>query len=388
MQKTGVPVAEQTIAIAMVAGEASGDFLASALLPHLQIQWPGLISQGIGGPQMMRHGFDAWWPMEKLSVRGYVEVLRHYLEISSIRSQLKKRLSQHKPALFMGVDAPDFNLGVAKHLRTLGVPTMQYVCPSIWAWRMDRVGMLRESVNHVLCLFPFEPALLEKHGIEATFVGHPLANVIPDQPDREKARLDLKIDNDRQVVAVLPGSRRDEIHRMMPRFLQTFQLLQDKHPDLIGVLPAAPGMQALVKQCVDQGPLVKNLFVLNGQSHRALAAADAAMVTSGTATLEAALFKCPMVISYDMPWLSWQITQAKRLQPWVGLPNILCQEFVVPELLQERAKPRDIAHALMPWLQPSAEKDKLIMTFDALHQSLKADTQRLAVHAIEKVLST
>lgn len=373
--------------IAMVAGESSGDLLASILIPGLKSAWPSVSLVGIGGPAMAKGGMDSWWPMEKLSVRGYVEVIRHYKEIVGIRKALKHRLLLSPPDLFIGVDAPDFNLDLAHDLRAKGIPTVQYVCPSVWAWRFERIKKIRSSVDHVLCIFPFEKALLEKHGIDATFVGHPLANFIPEQPDKSAARMRLGLSDHDLVVAVLPGSRRDEIHQMTPRFLAAVEILQAQHPHLIPVLPIAPGMLSLVNQYVNQFPKVTNLKLLEGQSHTVMASADVAMVTSGTATLETALFKCPMVISYAMPWLTWYITQKKRLQPWVGLPNILCRDFVVPELLQHQATPQAIASSVTEWLSHPERVLQLKQAFANLHESLRADTASIARHAIEKILA-
>jgi lipid-A-disaccharide synthase len=373
--------------IAMVAGESSGDLLASILIPGLKSAWPSVSLVGIGGPAMAKGGMDSWWPMEKLSVRGYVEVIRHYKEIVGIRKALKHRLLQSPPDLFIGVDAPDFNLDLAQDLRAKGIPTVQYVCPSVWAWRFERIKKIRSSVDHVLCIFPFEKALLEKHGIDATFVGHPLANFIPSEPDKSTARMRLGLSSDDLVVAVLPGSRRDEIHQMAPRFLAAIEILQAKLPHLIPVLPVAPGMLSLVNQYVNQFPKVTNLKLLEGQSHTVMVSADVAMVTSGTATLETALFKCPMVISYAMPWLTWYITQRKRLQPWVGLPNILCRDFVVPELLQQQATPQAIASSVTDWFAHPERMLELKKTFSKLHESLRADTASIATHAIEKILA-
>ena len=373
--------------IAMVAGESSGDLLASILIPGLKSAWPSASLVGIGGPAMAKGGMDSWWPMEKLSVRGYVEVIRHYKEIVGIRKALKHRLLQSPPDLFIGVDAPDFNLDLAQDLRAKGIPTVQYVCPSVWAWRFERIKKIRSSVDHVLCIFPFEKALLEKHGVDATFVGHPLANFIPSEPDKSAARIRLGLSSDDLVVAVLPGSRRDEIHQMTPRFLASIEILQAKLPHLIPVLPVAPGMLSLVNQYVNQFPKVTNLKLLEGQSHTVMASADVAIVTSGTATLETALFKCPMVISYAMPWLTWYITQRKRLQPWVGLPNILCRDFVVPELLQQQATPQAIASSVTDWFAHPERMLELKKTFSKLHESLRADTASIATHAIEKILA-
>jgi lipid-A-disaccharide synthase len=373
--------------IAMVAGESSGDLLASILIPGLKSAWPSVSLVGIGGPAMAKGGMDSWWPMEKLSVRGYVEVIRHYKEIVGIRKALKHRLLQSPPDLFIGVDAPDFNLDLAQDLRAKGIPTVQYVCPSVWAWRFERIKKIRSSVDHVLCIFPFEKALLEKHGIDATFVGHPLANFIPSEPDKSTARMRLGLSSDDLVVAVLPGSRRDEIHQMAPRFLAAIEILQAKLPHLIPVLPVAPGMLSLVNQYVNQFPKVTNLKLLEGQSQTVMASADVAIVTSGTATLETALFKCPMVISYAMPWLTWYITQRKRLQPWVGLPNILCRDFVVPELLQQQATPQAIASSVTDWFAHPERMLELKKTFSKLHESLRADTASIATHAIEKILA-
>jgi lipid-A-disaccharide synthase len=376
----------QTQQIAMVAGEASGDLLASLLIPSLQQQWPGVQLHGIGGPRMNALGFESWWPVSKLAVRGYVEVLMHYREIVGIRRQLKQRLLNNPPHLFIGVDAPDFNLDLAKDLRQQGIPTLQFVCPSVWAWRAERLQQIRNSVDHVLCLFPFEPALLAQHGIAATFVGHPIAHTIPDQVDKGPVRAALGLDENDLVLTLMPGSRASEIAQLAPVFLQAAKLLQQQHPKLRVLLPVAPGLMAAVQAHLQYSGL-KNIRLLDGQSHAALGAADLVLVASGTATLEAALFKRPMVIAYKMPWLSWQITNRKRLQAWVGLPNILCQDFVVPELLQDAATPQAMANALQHWLDHPEQVNHLQQAFQDLHQSLKQDMSSLARHALQDIIA-
>ena len=372
--------------IAMVAGETSGDLLASLVIPGLQQRWPSLRMTGIGGPRMQQSGFVSRWPMEKLSVRGYVEVFKHYREIVAIRRQLKSRLLEARPDIFIGIDAPDFNLDLARDLRQAGLKTVQFVCPSVWAWRAKRLQKIRDSVDHVLCIFPFEPDLLSQHGIPATFVGHPLANLIPEQADKAAARTQLDLSQEARVLAVLPGSRKDEIKHLLPRFLAAVELLRRQQPDLQAVLPVAPGMTGLVNDIARQFPGARHLKIIQGQSHAVMAAADVAMVASGTATLEAALFKCPMVIAYAMPWLSWQIIERKRLQPWVGLPNILCQDFVVPELLQSQATPMALACCVTDWLEQPARVQTLQQTFSRLHQSLRADTPKVATDAIAQII--
>jgi lipid-A-disaccharide synthase len=289
--------------------------------------------------------------------------------------------------LFIGVDAPDFNLDLAKDLRQQGIPTVQFVCPSVWAWRAERLQQIRNSVDHVLCLFPFEPALLAQHGIAATFVGHPIAHTIPDQVDKGPVRAALGLGENDLVLTLMPGSRASEIAQLAPLFLQAANLLQQQHPKLRVLLPVAPGLMAAVQAHL-QGSGLKNIRLLDGQSHAALGAADLVLVASGTATLEAALFKRPMVIAYKMPWLSWQITNRKRLQAWVGLPNILCQDFVVPELLQEAATPQTLASALQYWLDHPEKVSHMKHQFQTLHQSLKQDMSSLARHALEKIIAT
>jgi lipid-A-disaccharide synthase len=372
--------------IAMVAGETSGDLLASLVIPGLQQRWPRVSMGGIGGPRMQQSGFSSWWPMEKLSVRGYVEVLKHYREIVGIRRQLKTRLLENRPDIFIGIDAPDFNLDLAFDLRQAGLKTVQFVCPSVWAWRAKRLKKIRDSVDHVLCIFPFEPELLSQHGIAATFVGHPLANLIPEHADKSAARAQLGLPQHARMLAVLPGSRKDEIMHLLPRFLAAVEMLRQQQADLMAVLPVAPGMSKLVHEIASKFPGASHLKIISGQSHAVMAAADVAMVASGTATLEAALFKCPMVIAYAMPWLSWQIIERKRLQPWVGLPNILCREFVVPELLQSQATPAALANCVTQWLEQPVKVEALRQTFSLLHQSLRADTPRVATDAIAQIL--
>ena len=376
-----------TLDLALVAGEASGDLLASLLLSGLKQRWGDLHAYGIGGPRMASQGFEAWWPHDKLAVRGYAEVLRHYREIVGIRRQLRDRLLEHPPAAFIGVDAPDFNLDLAAHLKSHGIPTVQFVCPSIWAWRPDRVHKIARSVDHVLCLFPFEPDLLRPHGIAATFVGHPLASVIPMQPDRQSARNALGLDHVRPVLALLPGSRSSEIKYLAARFLQAAKLLAQKHLGLQIILPIAPGLKPLIQQALDACGAVPGLVLLEGRSHEALAACDVALVASGTATLEAALFKRPMVIAYNMHPLSWWITRRKKLQPWVGLPNILAQQFLVPEFIQDQAQPETMSEALHLWLTEPSRVQQLQHQFEAMHLSLQRDTALSSADAIQKVLA-
>lgn len=377
----------EALSFSLVAGEASGDLLAGLLLGGMRDKWPDMRSAGIGGPRMAAHGFEPWWPYEKLAVRGYVEVLRHYREIVGIRNQLRERLLTNPPSAFIGVDAPDFNLDLERDLKAQGIPAIHFVCPSIWAWRADRVEKIRQSVDHVLCIFPFETDLLAEHGIDATYVGHPLAQNIPDVPDRAAARTALGLPQNATVVALLPGSRSSEIEYLAQRFLQAAQRMAKQQPGIHFVLPAMPALRARIEAIANDVGKVPNLLVLNGQSHAALAACDVTLIASGTATLEAALFKRPMVIAYNMNWLSWQIMRRKKLQPWVGLPNILCQDFVVPELLQDAATPDALAHEVLQWLSNPAACAAVHQRFAALHDTLRRDTPALAAHAIEKVLA-
>jgi len=378
---------------AMVAGEASGDLLAGLLLDGLRERWPSLRAVGIGGPQMRERGFEAWWPHDKLSVHGFGwDVLRRFREILGIRNQLKARLLQQRPAVFIGVDAPDFNLDLEAALRRQGIKTVHFVAPSFWAWRAKRVEKIRASTDHVLCIFPFEPALLAQHGIAATYVGHPLANVIPMQPDKAGARAQLGLAPDDQVIAILPGSRGSEVRNLALRFFKAAVLLQQARPALKFVVPAIPSLKAEIERAAMACGTLRHLQIVEGQSHIALAACDATLIASGTATLEAALFKRPMVIAYRMSWLSWQLVRRRMLQPWVGLPNILCRDFVVPELLQDAAKPRALADAVLAWLDaPQQAPQKLAALqerFSALHVQLQRDTPRLAAHAIQQVLQS
>jgi lipid-A-disaccharide synthase len=372
--------------VAMVAGEASGDLLAALWLPALRARWPGMQAFGIGGPRMVAQGFEAWWPSDRLAVRGYAEVLRHYRGISAIRRELASRLLQDPPDVFIGVDAPDFNLGLERTLREAGVPTVHFVCPSIWAWRAGRARTLARSAELVLCLFPFEPDLLHRHGVRAAYVGHPLADAIPWQSAREPARAALGLAGGGPVLAVLPGSRRSEIQYIAPALLEaTAQLLRER-PALQAVLPVAPGLRPLLE------PLAARfghpaLRLVDGRSHEALAACDVALVASGTATLEAALFKCPMVIAYRMHPLSWALMKRMALQPWVGLPNILCGEFVVPELIQEACTPQSLVRETRAWLDDPGRCASVRERFEALHATLCRDTARQATDALAQILS-
>ena len=393
----------------LVAGEASGDLLAGLLLDGLRARWPQLTTAGIGGAHMAAQGFDAWWPIEKLSVRGYLEVLPRLPELLRIRKQLGDRLLTERPDLFIGVDAPDFNFDLEARLKKAGIKTLHFVSPSFWAWRPEKLLKLKAAADHVLCLFPFEPELLAEHGIAATYVGHPLANVIPMQPDRAAARRVLGLDENATVVALLPGSRAAEVKYLLSGFFQAAALIRQARPATQFIVPAVPHLLTQIEAAARVSGLGDALKVVRGQSHAVLAACDVTLIASGTATLEAALFKRPMVIAYAMPAFSYRLMRKKRQLPWVGLPNVLCAPrewlhrpadmsahdmadhadapFVVPELIQDAATPAALAQAVLDWLAAPEKIAQLQQRFTALHHELKRDTPRLATDAIETLLA-
>ncbi|MCL4184588.1 MAG: lipid-A-disaccharide synthase, partial [Burkholderiaceae bacterium] len=294
----------------MVAGEASGDLLAASLLEGLAARADGLQAAGIGGPAMARHGFDAWWTIDALSVNGYLEVLREYPRLRRMRAALAERLIAWRPRVFVGVDAPDFNLDLEARLRAHGIRIVHFIGPSIWAWRRERIEKIRRSVDRMLLVFPFEEAIYREAGIPATYVGHPLADAIPLQVDAAAARRALGLPAAGAVVALLPGSRASEVQHLALPFLRTAAWLHERRRDLCFVLPAAGNALFERLKAIVAGaglPADLSLTLVSGRSHDALAAADAALVASGTATLEAALFRRPMVIAYRMSWLSYRI---------------------------------------------------------------------------------
>jgi lipid-A-disaccharide synthase len=369
--------------LGMVAGEASGDLLASLLLQGLRARWPGLTAQGIGGPKMIAQGFETWWPHSKLSIFGYVDALLNIRELLSIRKQLGTRLISGRPDVFIGVDAPDFNFGLETRLREAGIKTVHFVCPSIWAWRPERVETIKRAADHVLCLFPFEPEILHKAGIGATYVGHPLADAIPMEPPRAAAREALQLPAEDTVIALLPGSRKSEIHYIAPALIGAAKLLAK--PGRRFVMPVVPGLRGLIEPLLrDVGGV--DIQLVDGQSHTALAGCDLTLVASGTATLEAALFKRPMVIAYRMNRLNWWRMKDRGLLPWVGLPNILAREFLVPELIQHACTPENLAREAEALLADAPRRAALHVRFTQLHELLRQDTAKQASHAIATLI--
>ena len=366
--------------LGMVAGEASGDLLAGLLLQGLRARWPALTSQGIGGPRMIAQGFQTWWPHSKLSIFGYVDALLNLRELLSIRRQLGTRLISSRPDVFIGVDAPDFNFGLETRLREAGIRTVHFVCPSIWAWRPERIETIRRAADHVLCLFPFEPEILHKAGIGATYVGHPLADAIPMEPPREAARAALGLAEGDTVIALLPGSRRSEIQHIAPALIGAARLMA--RPGRRFIMPVVPGLRGLVEPMLEG----VDIQLLDGQSHAALAACDLTLVASGTATLEAALFKRPMVIGYRVSALNWWRMKGKALQPWVGLPNILAREFLVPELIQASCTPQAFAREAESLLGDEPRRQALRDRFVQLHALLRQDTAQRAADAIAELI--
>lgn len=375
-------------AIALVAGETSGDLLAGRLLSGLRPQLPGALMHGIGGPRMAEFGFVSDWPMEKLAVRGLFEVLAHYREIKHIQNGLRDQLLHERPAIFIGVDAPDFNLGLEMQLKQAGIPTMHFISPSIWAWRGARIKKIQRAVSHMLVIFPFEEALYRRAGIPATYVGHPLAEVIPLVPDVVAARAKLGLPASTPVVALLPGSRLSEIKYNSVAFVAAAQILAQREPSIRFVAPmAGPEQRRHFRELISAAGLDQvPIQLIDGQSHTAMAAADAVLVASGTASLEVALFKKPMVIAYKMMAASWQVLRHMNYLPWIGLPNILAREFLVPELLQHQATPQALADAMTHQLQDDANRAQLLKRFTEMHHALLRNTATESAQAVLNVI--
>ncbi|QWD78472.1 lipid-A-disaccharide synthase [Polynucleobacter sp. MWH-Svant-W18] len=389
--------------LACVAGEPSGDLLAAPVLSALN-QIPdmaGLEVYGIGGPRMQAEGMRSNWPMETLSVRGYVEAIQQLPAILKLRKELIQNLTHEgRPDVYLGIDAPDFNLGVEHDLRKAGIPTLHLVSPSIWAWRGNRIKKIAQAVDRVLCIFPFETEIYDRAGVASTYVGHPLASDIPLEPNtnqaREKLEQQLKIPRhsfDGVVIAVLPGSRSSEIELIAPVFFDTMQLLSKKlkGQKLHFLIPiATPRLRAPLESLLLKAKMHNpdiDIHLLDGMADEVLEASDVVLIASGTATLQAALWKKPMVISYKVPWLTAQIMKRQGYLPYVGLPNILCGEFVVPELLQDDATPEKLANAIQDWLEHPNQVAELKSRFTQMHETLRRPTGILVAQAVAQTIS-
>jgi lipid-A-disaccharide synthase len=374
--------------VGMVAGEASGDQLGAHLIAALKARRRGMLFAGIGGPRMMAEGFQSQYPMETLSVRGYAEVVRHYPKIMGIRRRLGSEMIEERPDLFIGVDSSAFNLGLEQRLRDAGIPAIHYVSPQIWAWRGWRLRKIARSVSHILVMFPFEAPLYQKAGVPVTYVGHPLADVIPLNPQKDEARAALRLPQNKLIVALLPGSRRSELHYMASSFVLAAHRFRQEVHDVHFVCPtvtrATRDMFELTVHQHNRTDLP--LTLLFGHSHEALAAADIALVASGTATLEAALFKTPMVITYRQSPITWALMRSMLYLPYVGMPNVLAGERLVPELLQDDASPAALAAALLALLRDNVARKRQVERFHDFHHLLRQNTAEKAADAVLKVL--
>ncbi|AMO36351.1 lipid-A-disaccharide synthase [Thauera humireducens] len=373
-----------TVRIAMVAGETSGDLLASHLIRAIRQQVPDAEFFGIGGPKMQAEGFDARWPSELLAVHGYVDALKRYRELSGIRRALLGQIRGERPAAFIGVDAPDFNLWLEGKVKDSGIPSIHFVSPSIWAWRGGRIKRIARSVSRMLCLFPFEPEIYEQAGVPVSYVGHPLADVFPLHPDRNAARQLLELPLEHRIVAMLPGSRQSEVRNLADTYIATAKQMVERDPGLCFLVPLATReTRAIFEEALHRNQALDlPIRMLFGHAVEAMIASDVVLVASGTASLEAALLKRPMVITYRIG--AWQYRLMKRMAylPWVGLPNILCNEGLVPELLQDDATPEKLAAALDAWLNDPDRRAALEARFAELHLTLRQNTAEKAAEVV------
>lgn len=364
--------------VALVAGEASGDILGSGLMQALKQRHPDIEFIGVGGPRMEAEGLKTHFPMERLAVMGLFEVLGRLRELLRRRKDLVQMLIAAKPDVFIGIDAPDFNLNIELKLRRAGIRTVHYVSPSVWAWRQKRVLKIKEACDLMLALFPFEARFYEEHAVPVRFVGHPLANTIPLEADRAGARERLDLPHDASVVALLPGSRGGEVGKLGALFLDTAQRLLQDRPGLRFVLPCASPERRVQIEAMLAG---RNLPVqlLDGASHEALAACDAVLIASGTATLEALLYKRPMVVAYKVAPMTYRILKRLVKSPYISLPNLLAGRLLVPELIQDAATPEALATTLLPLLDDGSVQTE---SFDAIHRALRQDASAQAADAV------
>jgi len=372
----------------MVAGEASGDLIAAPLIAAIKARRNPTLFAGIGGPRMEAHGFQSHFPMDKLSVRGYAEVLWHYREILAIRRRMAKALLAERPDVFIGVDASDFNLGLERKLKDAGIPAIHYVSPSVWAWRGWRVRKIARSVSRILVMFPFEQPLYEKAGVPVSYVGHPLADLIPLEPKKHEARAALRLPTGKLIVALLPGSRRSEMKYMAQTFIQAAHRFRQEVHDVHFVCPTVTrDTRDMFERTVhEQQRTDLPLTLLFGHSHEALEAADLALVASGTATLETALFKTPMVIAYRQAPITWALMRTMIYLPYVGMPNILAGEKLVPEYLQDDANPAALAGALLTLLRDTAAQRRQVERFREFHHLLRQNSADKAALAVLEVI--
>jgi len=374
--------------VAIVAGEASGDLLGALLIDALQRYGLASAFEGIAGPRMQALGAHSLFPMEILSVRGYVEALANLRQILAIRRRIGSHFLNRPPPLFIGVDAPDFNLGLAERLKKGGIPTVHFVSPSIWAWRRERIEKIRRAVDHVLLIFPFEAAIYADAGIPATYVGHPLARSLPARPDRDGARQRLGLDTAATYIALLPGSRSSEVSGLARTYLDTVRRMHAARPELRFLVPLvnAETHRLFVTALAEVEGERLPLSLIDGQAHDVMQAADLALIASGTASLEALLLGCPHVITYRVPWLTYQIMKRQAYLPWVGLPNILAGRDIVPELLQDAAEPGRIAATLLDLLDDADARATMRTAFSAIRADLERDTPRLIAEALAPFL--
>ena len=383
-------MADAPLTIGVVAGEASGDLLGAHLIRALRERLPRARFTGIGGPRMQSAGLDVLYPMEKLAVRGYVEVLRHYLEIAGIRRSLAKHYLADPPALFVGVDAPDFNLDLELKLRSAGIPTAHFVSPSIWAWRGGRIHKIKRAVSRMLSIFPFEPPYYEQAGIPVTYVGHPFAEMLQQLPNRTAAREQLRLPAAGKIIALLPGSRVSELEQMADLFIETAKQIAAGLPEVVFLVPLVnrPTRDLFETALYRCEARELNLTVLFGHAHEAMAAADVVLAASGTATLEAALLGRPVVITYRMPRLSYWMMKARGYLPYVGLPNILAGEFIVPEFLQDEATPENLSQAILNLMFDATVRARLEQRFHAMAGELRQNSgERIATALLPLIRS-